>query len=168
MLIRRCKHFSVVVYKSLSRKESPIRYLLSERGRMGPALMESPEFACFSTGTVLILPLTYNYNCRGLLSYYNCWGLSDNSVNLILPLTYTNGLAGICMFFDRDLFACLPKSARASPFPKSVKNHYFCSGPITITIRFLSDTFRFVSFSHLHATLRFLIAFSIRFSSFLH
>ena len=51
----------------------------------------------------------------------------------------TNGVTANFMFFDRDLL-CTPvnlllysQSARAYLFPQSVKNHYFCSGPLVLT-----------------------------------
>ena len=51
----------------------------------------------------------------------------------------TNGVTANFKFFDRGTFWVLPlayfylpKSARAYLFPKSVKNHYFCSSPISV------------------------------------
>ena len=51
----------------------------------------------------------------------------------------TSGVTANFMFFDRGTFSVLlltnfdiPKSARAYQFPKSVKIHYFCSGPISV------------------------------------
>ena len=49
----------------------------------------------------------------------------------------TNGATADFVFFDRGFFGVLlltcfylPKSARAYPFPRSVKKYYFCSGPL--------------------------------------
>ena len=51
----------------------------------------------------------------------------------------TNGVTADFMFFDRGTFWVLPltyfyipKSARAYLFPKSVKIHYLCSGPLSV------------------------------------
>ena len=51
----------------------------------------------------------------------------------------THGVTANCTFFDRGTFwvlpltyLYLPKNARAYIFPKSVKMHYFCSGPISV------------------------------------
>ena len=50
-----------------------------------------------------------------------------------------NGATANFMFFDRGTlwvlpltYFYLPKSARAYLFPQSVRNHYFCSGPIRV------------------------------------
>ena len=50
----------------------------------------------------------------------------------------TTGVTAQFMFFDRDFWVLhlayfyLPRSARAYLFPRSVKIHYFCSGPISV------------------------------------
>ena len=50
-----------------------------------------------------------------------------------------NGVTAFFLFFGRGTFWILPltyfylpKSARAYPFPQSVRIHYFCSGPISV------------------------------------